>query len=271
MRGARFLLAALVALAAAGCMRHDAGRSRRPRRVPLAGERAGTDGTRNGRCKSLTCCNTCRRRPRQREPSLQRSAARAAAAPSDRALRGGACQLCLGLALPAAALHARCRRQIARRGVRPGRHYQHLHRRCRRQCEPAADRHRAGARHHHAAAVATHRRAAQAGLRARAACDGRGRDLPAVLHPRRGDHAGAVSLRRRHDGGEGDRDRRRLCAARLQADRRTDPQRARPADQVRRAAQLSACAPATPCWSRSGGSRLHPSSPRRRRTRPSRT
>ena len=66
-----------------------------------------------------------------------------------------------------------------------------------------------------AAALATDRRAAQAGLRARAACDGGGRDLPAVLHPRRGDHAGAVSLRRRHDGGEGDRDRRRLCAARL--------------------------------------------------------
>ena len=53
-------------------------------------------------------------------------------------------------------------------------------------------------------------------------------DLPAVLHPRRGDHAGAVSLRRRHDGGEGDRDRRRLCPARLQEDGRTHPQRVGP-------------------------------------------
>ena len=53
---------------------------------------------------------------------------------------------------------------------------------------------RAGARHHHAAARAADRRAAQAGLRARTACDGGGRDLPAVLHPRRGDHARAISV-----------------------------------------------------------------------------
>src|ERR1039458_7196456 len=50
---------------------------------------------------------------------------------------------------------------------------------------------------------------------------------------------GAVSLRRRHDGGEGDCDRRRLRPARVQTDRRVDPQCAGPANQDRRAAQLS--------------------------------
>ena len=64
------------------------------------------------------------------------------------------------------------------------------------------------------------RRQAQARLCARPARDGRGRSLPAVLHPGRGDHARPVRLRARHDGGDGDRDCRRLCAARRQAHRR---------------------------------------------------
>ena len=54
----------------------------------------------------------------------------------------------------------------------------------------------------------------------------RGRNLPAVLHPRRGDHARPISLRAEHDGGDGGRDRRRLCAARLQEAWSTDAPRA---------------------------------------------
>ena len=54
-------------------------------------------------------------------------------------------------------------------------------------------------------------------LRARAACRGRGRGLPAVLHPRRGHPARPVSLRAEHDGRDRGRDRGRLHAARLQA------------------------------------------------------
>ena len=56
----------------------------------------------------------------------------------------------------------------------------------------------------------------QAGLRARTVGQRRGRGLPAVLHSRRSDDARPISLRRQHDGGNGDRDCRRLRAARLE-------------------------------------------------------
>ena len=100
-------------------------------------------------------------------------------------------------AMPAyshAGLHARCRRQAAHHRVRPGRHLQQLRRSmpaatstcrwsaaCRRAASPPSSRQ-------------DDRRAAQARLRARAARHGRGRNLPAVLHPRRGDHARANIL-----------------------------------------------------------------------------
>ena len=69
-------------------------------------------------------------------------------------------------------------------------------------------------------------------LHPRAACRDRGRDLSAVLHSRRGDAAGPVSLRAEHDGGDRGGDRRRLHAARLSL-RRQD----RPADHRRDDAQ----------------------------------
>ena len=160
----------------------------------------------------------------------------------DRAAAGGRRTLCRGAGrlrlraapprLPAArtTLHARCRRQAARRRVRPGRHHQQLHRRRRRQGQSAADRRGPGARAHQPAARGAIADTAQARLRARAARERRGRNLSAVLHPRRGDDARPISLRRQHDGGDRGRDRRRFCAARLQEHGRTHAQGRRPAD-----------------------------------------
>jgi len=59
-------------------------------------------------------------------------------------------------------------------------------------------------------------------------------------HPRRGHQSGPVSLRRQHDGGDRDCNRRQLCPARQQEQGRAHPQRARSADPRRRAAWLHA-------------------------------
>src|SRR5262249_42769151 len=90
------------------------------------------------------------------------------------------------------ALYARCRRQVARRGLWPGWHQQQLHRRRRRQGEPAADRRGDGARSHQSATGFDDPRAAQAGLRALAARHGGDRDLSTVLYSWQSDHTGTV-------------------------------------------------------------------------------
>ena len=118
---------------------------------------------------------------------------------------------------PRAALHARCRRPFAHRGVRTGRHFQFLHRRCRRQCEPAADRHGAGARLYDTAtgAAAISERLKQGFVREPHVSVEVEAYRPFFILGEVTD-AGPVSLRRQHDGGNGDRDCRRLCPARRQ-------------------------------------------------------
>ena len=224
-------------------------RPRRPMRSRVTRSRAYAPQAASGAAHRAACCNS--------RASARRKLTRSshyAAPPARRALRRGTRRLRFGAGRCAAGLHARQRRQAARRGVRPGRHHQHLHRRRRRQCQPAADRQRAGARLFDAAAVADDRRAAQAGLCARAACQRRGRDLPAVLHSRRGDQSRPISLRRQHDGGDRDGDRRRLCPARQPRTRSSSPA-TRPASRCTATCRsASRCAPAIPSWSRSGGS-----------------
>ena len=96
-------------------------------------------------------------------------------------------------------LPARCRRQAARRGLRPGRPHQYLRDRCRRLDHHAADRLGAGARPHAGGPGRRHHRQAAQRLYPRALGGGRDRGLPAVLHPRRGCGARPISLRAEHD------------------------------------------------------------------------
>ena len=105
--------------------------------------------------------------------------------------------------------HARFRRPLAHRGVRPGRADQFLSGRCQRPHRHAADRFGDGERRNHRPAVGANRRQAARRLHSRAACGGRGRSLPAVLHSRRSHCARPIPLHRQYDGGDRGGDRRR--------------------------------------------------------------
>ena len=196
---------------------------------------------RNPSPTNLTCCNIVRRRPR---------------APHDgRPLSAGALRLCLCAARLSAALHARRRRQTARLvfgqegicgsymvdaggnvnlplvGTVPARGYTTQ------------------------ALVKMIARAAQAGLCARAACDGgdrepTGRSSSSARSPRPAN----IRLRAQHDGGERRRGRRRVFAARQEADGRVHPQRAAASVLPATCRSIIRCSPATPSSSRSGGS-----------------
>ena len=104
---------------------------------------------------------------------------------------GGASRLRAGRR--AARLHTQFRRPASGRRVRSGRTDQRLFgRRCRLyRC--AAHRPGAGPGRNHRRTRLPHRRQAAQRLHPRAACGGRGRGVPALLHPRRGDCAWPIS------------------------------------------------------------------------------
>ena len=181
------------------------------------------------------------------------------AAVTPRLLRGAACarRLCRA-GRPVAlrrGLSSRCRRQVARRGLRPGRPHQHLRDRCRRLDHHAADRLGAGARPHARRPCGGDLREASQRLYPRALGRRRNRSLPAVLHPRRSRSARAISLCAQHDGRERGRHRRRLLAA-----RRRDRVTVTHTDASGRAASwcrpVPRSVPATPCSSASAGSNI---------------
>ena len=154
-------------------------------------------------------------------------------------------------------LSSRCRRQAARRGLRPGRPHQHLRDRCRRLDHHAADRLGAGARPHAAGLAAEITAKLRSGYirDPSVAVEIRpiGRSSSSVRSRRP-----ANTLRAQHDRRERGRDRRRLLAARQARPRHTHPYRClRPARSWCRSAPRSA--PAIPCSSASAGSE-HPSS-----------
>ena len=154
-----------------------------------------------------------------------------------------------------AALHARYRRQAAHRGVRPGRHHQHLHRRCRRQCQSAAGRHVPARGFTTQQLSQSDHRAAQARLRARAARQ-RSRSRPtgrssfSAKSPTPGQYPYVANMTAETAVAIAGGFAPRADKSKVEA----HPQRARPADARRRAAQLLRCAPATPSSSRSAGS-----------------
>ena len=156
---------------------------------------------------------------------------------------------CLRCVLP-----ARCRRQAARRGLRPGRPHQYLRDRCRRLDHHAADRLGAGARPHPGGARRRDHRPTAQRLYPRTFGGGRDRSLPAVLHPRRGRRPGPVSLRSQHDAS---RARSPSPAASRRAPGATASRSPTPMLPGRRATSCRPArrsAPAIPSWSANAGS-----------------
>ena len=186
------IIAAMTALALSGCMRTPAPvavAQREPISIPWL-------------TASLTippspdislCCGFRRRRHRRASRQFCRIASAALTPPVPSSMRradaGGLRHR----------LSARCRRQAAGRGLRPGRSHQYLRDRCRRLHHHAADRFGAGAGTNARGPRRRHHRQAAQRLYPRAVGRGRDRGLPAVLHPRRSRGPRPISLRAQHD------------------------------------------------------------------------
>ena len=277
MRGARFLLAVCAALALSGCVHEQYAQQPSPRAAApapparhlystLSGLRAA--GLRAAGLSGRRCAARGRRRSRpvQFENAPRRFTRRAPPSPPPPAVGGPYVAATSSYAsAPAAVVDGggepsgptrSMPATSSRRGVRPGRHHQQLHRRRRRQGQPAVDRRGDGARLSPTSNWRTRSPRGSSKVIVREPhVSVEVETYRPFFHPRRSDDAGTISLRRQHDRGNGDRHRRRLCAARVQDDGGAHAQGRRAADSARKCRSIIPCAPATPSSSRSGGFR----------------